>query len=184
MSAFFSRLIDRLPTLFASLPSGEPSLMQRWRRGFFYVALNRVIGFAIPFVTRNRFRVVEIRPGYLKATIPLRGNRNHISTMYAGAMFLLAEIPGGVMALFDFGSGYYPVLKELTMTYLQLAKTDLTVEFSLTPKQRETIRRQADQDGKCDFSLSANLIDTSGNVVAKSMGHYQLRRRPTENLAG
>jgi acyl-coenzyme A thioesterase PaaI-like protein len=176
MKSLLTEFFNRLPALLASVQDGESSPAQSLRRRAVYAGFNRLIGLAIPFTTRNHFRVVELRSGYLKATIPLRGNRNHVGSMYAGAMFLLAEIPGGVMALFEFGSAYFPLLKELTITYLQLAKTDLTVEFSMPADELARIRRVADAEGKCDFSLHAELLDTRGTAVARTVGHYQLRR--------
>lgn len=176
MGQWIDRLVNCLPHYF---PAGNaaPTMLQTGRRGALYTVLNRLIGFAIPFTSRNRFRVLEIRPGYLKARVLIRGNRNHIGTMYAGAMYLLAEVPGGIMALFEFGSGYYPILKEMTITYLQLARTDLTVEYSISADALAAIREEADREGKSDFNLSADLIDKRGEVVARTVGHYQLRRR-------
>ena len=54
---------------------------------------------AIPFAGRAGFVVEVIGEGYLRARIPLKGNRNHMGSMYAGALFTLAEIPGGVMTI-------------------------------------------------------------------------------------
>ncbi len=68
-----------------------------------YAAVNRIIGLSIPCAPRNRFSVEEIRPGFVKARIRLKGNKNHFGSLYAGAYFLVAEIPGGVLTLFDLG---------------------------------------------------------------------------------
>jgi hypothetical protein len=35
--------------------------------------------------------VVEGRPGYVKMKIPMENNKNHIGTMYAAALLLIAE---------------------------------------------------------------------------------------------
>lgn len=177
MTSFMDRAINQAPALFVSVQNAPPSALQSLKRRALYAAFNWLVSLGIPFTSRNRFRVVAIGPGTLKAAIPMRGNRNHMGTMYAGAMFLLAEIPGGVMALFEFGSGYVPVLKEMTITYLQLAKTDLTIEFSLSREFLDDIREKADRDGKSDFTLTAELLDASGTAVARTVGHYQLRKR-------
>ena len=63
-----------------------------------YAAVNRIIGMAIPFAPRNHFSVEELRPGYVKARVRLKGNKNHFGSLYAGAYFLVAEIPGGVLS--------------------------------------------------------------------------------------
>ncbi|MEP1267704.1 MAG: DUF4442 domain-containing protein, partial [Marinobacter sp.] len=95
-----------------------------------YAAVNRIIGLSIPFAPRNRFSVEEIRPGFVKARIRLKGNKNHFGSLYAGAYFLVAEIPGGVLTLFDLGPAYTPILKEMTLQFLQPANSDVFVEFS------------------------------------------------------
>ena len=158
----------------SSTPS-NPSIIWRLQRSFIFTMMNRLIGLAIPFVRRNRFRVVELRTGYLRAEIALKGNKNHIGTMYAGAMFLLAEVPGGIVALFEFGSGYFPILKELTMRYLLPATSDLTIEVSLTQAELDAIKQAADDKGKSDFTLTLDLKDAKGQVVAQSVALYQLR---------
>lgn len=153
----------------------KPSIFWRLQRGFIFTLLNKLIGISIPFTRRNHFEVVELRTGYLKAVIQLRGNKNHIGTMYAGAMFLLAEVPGGIVSLFEFGSGYFPILKELKMRYLLPATSDLTIEFSLTHAELDAIKQGADEKGKSDFTLTLDLKDDKGVVVAQSVALYQLR---------
>jgi len=153
----------------------KPSIFWRLQRGLIFTVLNKLIGISIPFTRRNHFEVVEMRTGYLKAVIRLRGNKNHIGTMYAGAMFLLAEVPGGIVSLFEFGSGYFPILKELTMRYQLPATSDLTIEVSLTQAELDAIRQGADEKGKSDFTLKLDLKDEKGVVVAQSVGLYQLR---------
>ncbi|MBC7750617.1 MAG: YiiD C-terminal domain-containing protein [Candidatus Saccharibacteria bacterium] len=150
----------------------KPSLFWRLKHGFIFNVLNRLIGISIPFVRRNRFQVVELRTSYLKGVISLHGNKNHIGTMYAGAMFLLAEVPGGIVSLFEYGSGYFPILKELTIRYLLPATSDLTIEVSLTQAELDAIRQTADEKGKSDFTLTLDLKDVNGMVVAQSVALY------------
>ena len=116
-----------------------------------YAAVNRIIGLSIPFAPRNRFSVEEIRPGFVKARIRLKGNKNHFGSLYAGAYFLVAEIPGGVLTLFDLGPAYTPILKEMTLQFLQPANSDVFVEFSLDAATVEAIKAEADATGRAAF---------------------------------
>ncbi|NNM51282.1 MAG: DUF4442 domain-containing protein [Pseudomonadales bacterium] len=147
------------------------------RRRIALKAVNRVVGLSVPFVRRNHFQVLALHHGYLKAWIPVQGNRNHMGTIYAGALFMLAEVPGGVMALFEWGTDYVPVLKEMTMHYLKPATSDVTVEFRLSDEEMLRIQTIAKAQGKCEFTLQADLVDAKGVVVAKSEAHYQIRTR-------
>lgn len=156
-------------------PPQKASFIWRLKRGFIFFVMNRLIGWSIPAIRRNHFQVIELRKGYLKATIPLQGNQNHIGTMYAGAEFILTEVPGGVIAAFEFGADYFPILKEVTIRYVLPATSDLTIEVSLTQAELDAIRQTADEKGKSDFTLNLELKDVSGAVVAKSVALYQLR---------
>jgi len=53
----------------------------------------------IPFAGHTEVKVVELEPGYAKMLMPLEPNLNHVGTMYAGALFTLAELPGGAIFL-------------------------------------------------------------------------------------
>ncbi len=142
-----------------------------------YAAVNRIIGLSIPFAPRNGFSVEEVRPGYVRARIKLKGNKNHFGSLYAGAYFLVAEIPGGVLTLFDLGPSYTPILKEMTLQFLQPANSDVTVEFSLSEEQVGAIRADADATGRAKFTLEGVLTDQDGNHVATSIGHYRVRKK-------
>lgn len=172
-SKYFLGLFEKLLNAMEERASGP--LGGIWQRGGLGI-LNRAIGRAVPFAARCHFKVVNLKRGYLEAEMPIKGNRNHIGTMYAGALFTLAEIPGGVLALTEFGSGYVPVLKKLNMEYLKPARTEVRVEFQISPGEIERIRTQADEQGKCDFTLTGDLVDRHGEVVARSWAEYQLRK--------
>jgi len=146
-----------------------------------FKAINTLSGQAIPFASRNRFSVIQLGNGNLTAKIPLKGNKNHIGTMYAGALFTVAELPGGILSIFNFSAEYYPILRELKMTYLKVAKTDVTVEFSLSAEETARIEQEASQEGKSNFTLHGELKDTQGNIVAKSEAHYQVRKQVAVN---
>ncbi len=153
----------------------KPSMIWKFQRGFIFYVMNRLIGLSIPFVRRNDFKLIELRKGYLKASIPIKGNKNHIGTMYAGAEFLLTEVPGGVISIFEFGLRYFPILKEVTIRYLLPATSDLTIEVFMTQTELDEIQKKADEHGKCDFTLNLDLKDVTGAVVAQSVAVYQLR---------
>jgi len=139
--------------------------------------LTRLVGQAIPFSTRNGFEVVDYQPGYIKTRIPLKSNTNHFNAMYAGALYTVAELPGGILSLLTFDDDYYPTLAEMTVRYVRPAKTDVTVEFSLSQQELERIQGEAKAEGKSRFSLEGELKDAEGEIVAYSTAHYQVRHK-------
>ena len=56
----------------------------------------------IAFVKRMNLKAEVLEPGFVRLRVPLAGNENHIGSMYAGALFTLAEIPGGALFLTSF----------------------------------------------------------------------------------
>ena len=130
----------------------------------------------IKFVANSGLRVVELRRGYVKCLMPFAGNGNHIGTMYAGALFTLAEIPGGALFLSSFDAAkFYPIVKELDLRFLKPVKGDVTVEISLDDIHIASLSAQAAEKGKAEFILEGQLKTTDGTIVAESRGVYQVR---------
>jgi thioesterase domain-containing protein len=131
----------------------------------------------IPFVGRSEVKVLELEPGYVKMLMPLEPNINHVGTMYAGALFTLAELPGGAIFLSTFdASQFYPLIKGMEIKYLKPATTDITVEVRLSSKEAAEIQSKANEAGKADYDWDCELKDANGQVVAVSSNRYQLRR--------
>lgn len=133
---------------------------------------------SIPFVQRMGLKTLEIGPCRVKLTAPLSGNVNHIGSIYAGALFTLAEMPGGALFLTSFDpTRYYPIIKEMTIRFLKPARTDVTVELTMGEEEVRRIAGEADEKGKADYVLEGEIKDAAGEVVAISRGLYQVRAR-------
>ena len=132
----------------------------------------------IAFVKRSGLKAELLEPGHVRLCMPLAGNQNHLGSMYAGALFTLAEIPGGALFLTSFDSQrFYPLVKEMNLRFRRPATGDIRVEARLGSEQIEQLQRQATRQGKAEYVLELQLTDDSGEVVAESRGLYQLRRR-------
>ena len=138
--------------------------------------LTRATWSVMPFCERTGVRILEAERGHVKLLMPLEPNVNHVGIMYAGAMFTLAELPGGTMTAVSFENGkYFPIVKDLKMTFVAPASTDLTVTIDLDDAQLSAMQADLDERGKADYGWTAELLDTSGTVVARSENSYQLR---------
>ena len=137
-----------------------------------------IIEEGIDFVKRMGLRVLELKRGYVKLSAPIKGNENHIGTMYAGALFTLAEIPGGALSWSSFDlNKFFPIIKEMTISYRRPVTTDAYVEISISEDEIARIEEEASAKGKSDFVLEGEVKDESGQVTALSKGLYQLRLR-------
>ena len=132
----------------------------------------------IAFVHRSGLKAEVLEPGHVRLRMPLQGNQNHIGTMYAGALFTLAEIPGGALFLTSFDSQrFYPIVKEMNLRFRRPASSDICVEARLNTEQVSRLQDEAAAQGKAEYELELELLDGSGEVVAQSRGLYQLRAR-------
>jgi acyl-coenzyme A thioesterase PaaI-like protein len=139
--------------------------------------IKQLLESTVPFIQRSGLKTLDIGPGHVKLRMPFEGNGNHIGTMYAGALFTLAEAPAGGLFLTSFDVGqFYPVLKDQYIRYRRPAKTDVTVEVSLSEAEVARITAEAEESGKSEFVLEAELKDATGEVVAESRQTVQIRK--------
>lgn len=131
----------------------------------------------IAFVKRCGLKAEVLEPGRVRLRMPLEGNQNHIGSMYAGALFTLAEIPGGALFLTSFDAQrFYPIVKELNLSFRRPAGSDILVEACLDAAEIARIEDEAERVGKAEYRLELQLRDASGEVVAQSCALYQLRK--------
>lgn len=132
----------------------------------------------IAFVQRSGLKAEVLEVGHVRLRMPLAGNQNHIGSMYAGAIFTLAEIPGGALFLTSFDAQrFYPIIKEMNLRFRRPATGDIRVEAHLAAEEIQQLQKQATELGKAEYVLQLQLTDESGEVVAESRGLYQLRAR-------
>ena len=81
-------------------------------------------------------KVVEARPGFAATTVPAEGNRNHFDVIYAGVLFTVAEVLGGIIPLITFDTAkYFPLVKNLDIQFVAMAKSDVRAEAR--PRRRD-----------------------------------------------
>ena len=130
----------------------------------------------VAFVERMGLEMLESKKGYVKLKAPLGGNENHVGIMYAGALFTLAEVPGGSLFYTSFDpTKYYPIVKDMYIRFRRPAATDVTIEMKMAEDEVDRIQAEADENGKADFILEGEIKDETGEVVALSKGTYQIR---------
>lgn len=143
---------------------------------FDFETVRRLSTGAVPFAERAGVDLVEFERGRVKMKIPFQGNQNHIGIMYAGALFTVAEIPGGAlfMSAFDM-SKCYPILADLSIKFVKPATTDVYVEARLSEEDIARVNAELESLGKSNYVLDLALTDTSGTVVATTHATYQAR---------
>jgi thioesterase domain-containing protein len=139
-------------------------------------AMNGAIESTIPIAHKMGLKVVEARPGFAATTVPAEGNGNHFGVIYAGVLFTVAEILGGIIPLITFDTAkYFPLVKNLDIQFVAMAKSDVRAQASLDDETIARVEAEAAERGKADFTLEAVVTDADGQIVATTRGLYQLR---------
>jgi len=142
-----------------------------------YRDIVRYLESAITIIEKMGMRILDFKERYVTIMLPKEPNLNHIGTVYAGSLFSLADYAGGVLFYSSFdGKKYYPVLKEVTITFKKPAMTDVTVTASMTSEQAERIKRITDETGKADWTVDLELKDEKGNICSVVHGIFQMRK--------
>ena len=133
-------------------------------------------------IKRTGLTIIGLRDRYCKLLMPLEGNTNHVGMMYAGSLFTIGEIPGGliVLASYDFGK-YVPIVKEVNILFKSPAKTDVTLELEWTKEYADALEKKVVENGKADFNLEMEIKDAGGEVVSMVTGIWQVRPSPAGN---
>jgi thioesterase domain-containing protein len=133
----------------------------------------------IPAIKRTGLTITDMSERYVKIKMPLEGNANHIGMMYAGSLFSIGEISGGVIhgASFD-TEKYVPIVKEVSIRFRRPALTDVTLEVTMTKEEADRIVKDAAEKGKADFVLNLEIKDAGGEVVSIVSGTWQIRKMP------
>jgi hypothetical protein len=88
---------------------------------------------------------------------------------------------GGLLSLTTFDlegelAGFVPLVKESTIRFRRPALGVVRASASLPDDEVARVRTDALASGKGEFVLEATLTDAGGEVVATTVGTYQLRR--------
>jgi acyl-coenzyme A thioesterase PaaI-like protein len=129
----------------------------------------------VPILGAMGLEVVEASPGRAGARIPTGPNVNHFGVTYAGSLFSVAEMLGGIIGGFFDVPGAIPLVKRLEIDFTRPAMTAVTARTTLSEEEIARIQSETTENGKSNFELLTEVIDDNGTVVAKTHGFYQLR---------
>lgn len=139
----------------------------------------------IPFLARTGVVVDHAERGFVRLRMPFEPNVNHVGMMYAGALFTLAEVPGGTIWMTTFDpKRSYPIVKDLQIRFRRPAMTDISVEVRIGDDEIDRITAEVEAAGKADYGWECELKDASGEVVAISQNTYQMRLFPDADARG
>ncbi|MGH8460682.1 MAG: hotdog fold domain-containing protein [Stenotrophobium sp.] len=116
-------------------------------------------GFAVRFAGTGGVRFERLDEDCAVATMRNRRKvRNHIGTIHAAAMALLAESATGAVFGLSVPDTHLPLLKSMQVNYLRRAQGDLRAVAALSAVQQRKIRGQ----DKGDIVVPVTVTDASG----------------------
>lgn len=138
-------------------------------------ALSAVLGRIVPFVGTAGLAIEELSES--RAVVAIANRRkvqNHIGSVHAAAMTLLAETASGFVVGMNVPDDKVPVVKTIGMEFKKRAKGRLRAVATLTDDERERMRR----DPKGEVSVSVTLTDEEGKepIVATMVWAWTPKR--------
>jgi thioesterase domain-containing protein len=130
----------------------------------------------IPIAGAMGVRVVKLEPGTGEIEAPPEPNINHAGMMYAGTLFTLGELLGGLLPPVTWDiSGYVPVVAGLDIKFRRPAYGTIRSSATVADEDLERVRAElAAGEPKIRFPLASTLTDESGTEVATTLGQYVL----------
>jgi acyl-coenzyme A thioesterase PaaI-like protein len=126
-----------------------------------------------PFTERAGLELLHVERGRAVLRLPFEPNINHVGMIYAGALFTVAEIPGGVL----FGSAFdvtrfYPIVGDMSIRFLKPAMTAVTVDARMTEDEIARVTGELEEHGKARYILDQEIHDEAGVLVATTSATY------------
>ena len=138
---------------------------------------NFLLIYGIPFNRRHGYRVLEIKPGQVKTTIPYRKrNFNHIRGIHACAIATLAEFAAGLVLLQSFTPQKYRlIMSKLHIDYHYQAKTRLVAVASMEAEWVRQLKHKLNTEDKVNQQVITEVFDENENLIATVTTHWQLK---------
>ena len=123
------------------------------------VAISLAIGKLVKFAGTSGVEFVEVSTSKVHVRVRNRKKvQNHIGSVHAAAMALLAETATGIVVGMNVPDERTPVIKTMKIDYLKRAKGDMEAVARLSPEDMERIRTTE----KGDIIVPVTVTDGEG----------------------
>ncbi len=131
----------------------------------------------VPAIKFMGLEVQTVEPGHVRMRLPFGPKvLNHLDIVYAGAIFALAEIVGGVAMLSAFDEDECtPLARRMEIDYVRPSRRDLFCDLTLSDAIIAEARTAVSEQGQADVTLPIEVTDERGRVIARVVAFYYLR---------
>jgi uncharacterized protein (TIGR00369 family) len=128
-------------------------------------ALSKALGRVIKYAGTSGLRFEKLTPNECIVVIPNRKKvQNHIGSVHAAAMGLLAETATGFMTGLTVPDNRIIVIKSMNLVYLKQATGDMTAVATFSDEQVEFIKNNE----KADIDVPVVITDAKGVETVKA----------------
>jgi thioesterase domain-containing protein len=124
---------------------------------------------SIEWVAKSGIRPELIEERHVRMVMPVAGHLNHVNTMYAGSIFVLAEMSAGALFFAAYGTDdFAPVVRKADIQYTRPALGDICVDARLTKEEADAKLAPVLERGRGDLFLEVVVRDLDGNECARA----------------
>lgn len=141
--------------------------------------LKRILNIWPPFLGAG-IKVLTINENWDYAKVRLKKgllNTNYFGTAYGGSLFSMTDPFYVLMLTNQLGRNYIVWDKGASIKYISPGRSHVFCEFRLTKQQVDEIRRHADINEKYEPEFEVDIIDESGELVAKVFKKLHIKRK-------
>jgi acyl-coenzyme A thioesterase PaaI-like protein len=126
--------------------------------------------FKIPLIWFVRPKLIHISEKEVEILIKLRRrSKNHLNSMYFGALAIGADLAGGIQAFYFADKNKIKIsfaFKGLQAEFLKRAETDVTFKCSEGNLIKETVEKSIQQKERINQEIKVNAFNTNNELVA------------------
>ncbi|MDD5224376.1 MAG: YiiD C-terminal domain-containing protein [bacterium] len=127
----------------------------------------------IPVVRSSGFAVEKLKEREITVSMPMGPNTNHVGIMYAGSLFTLIEVAGGVLFSATYPAGVYTLItKGISIRYVKPSMTKTYCHLTISKEEAEAKIKPVDERGRGNWIIDVTAVDENEVEVCRANCNY------------
>ncbi len=125
-------------------------------------------------------RVKSFREDFTRFEVELKSkwfNKNLFGTHFGGSLYAMSDPFFVFIITMNFGSGYIVWDKSASIEFLKPARGTILGVFEISSERLQEIRTEVDELGKNTYHFEADLVDETGQAVARVSKEIYVRSK-------
>lgn len=131
-------------------------------------------------------RMRSFRPDFTRFEVELREkwyNKNLFGTHFGGSLYAMSDPFFVFIVMMNLGKGYIVWDKSAGIEFLKPAKGTILGVFEISRERLEEIRAEVDALGKNTYHFEADLVDETGQAIARVSKEVYVRSKSVPRKA-